>query len=95
MVNYELMFIVRPDITTEAEESVMAGLQATIRKLGGEVSKVDDWGKRKLAHEINKVNEGHYYVLFFTGSPEIISELEHFFRVNDEVVRFLVVREDE
>lgn len=95
MVNYELMFIVRPNMEAEAVEAVVADLQAAIQKLGGEVSKVDDWGKRKLAFEINKVHEGHYFVLYFTGSHEIISELEHFFRVKDEVIRFLVVRENE
>ncbi len=95
MANYELMFILRPEMDAEEEETVVAGLQAVIQKLGGEVRKVDDWGKRKLTYEINKVNEGHYYLLYFTGSHEIIPELEHFFRVNDEVIRFLVVREDE
>jgi small subunit ribosomal protein S6 len=95
MVNYELMFILRPEMETEAEETLVANLQAVVLKLGGEVRKVDDWGKRRLAYEINKVNEGHYYLLYFTGSHEIIPELEHFFRVNDEVIRYLVVREDE
>jgi small subunit ribosomal protein S6 len=95
MVNYELMFILRPEMEAEAEETVVANLQAVVLKLGGEVRKVDDWGKRRLAYEINKVNDGHYYLLYFTGSHEIIPELEHFFRVNDEVIRYLVVREDE
>ena len=95
MVNYELMFILRPEMETEVEEAVVTNLQAVVLKLGGEVRKVDDWGKRRLAYEINKINEGHYYLLYFTGSHEIIPELEHFFRVNDEVIRYLVVREDE
>lgn len=95
MVNYELMVILRPEMEAEAEETAVASLQAVVLKLGGEVRKVDDWGKRRLAYEINKVNEGHYYLLYFNGSHEIIPELEHFFRVNDEVIRYLVVREDE
>jgi small subunit ribosomal protein S6 len=95
MANYELMFILRPEMEAEAEEALVAGLQEAVQKQGGEVRKLDDWGKRKLAYEINKVNEGHYYLLYFTGSHEIIPELEHFFKVNDEVIRFLVVREDE
>lgn len=93
--NYELMFILHPEMEAEAEEAILNELQATIQKLGGEVSKVDDWGKRKLAYEIKKVNEGHYYLVYFTGTHDIIPELEHFFRVNDEVIRFLIVKEGE
>jgi len=91
--NYEVMFILRPEMEVEAEEAIVNHLQATIQKFGGEVSKVDDWGKRKLAYEIKKVNEGHYFLIYFTGTHEIIPELEHFFRVNDEVIRFLIVKE--
>ena len=94
MAVYETMFILQPELEAEAEEEILAGVQAVIKNLEGEVSNVDDWGKRKLAYEINKLNEGHYYVLQFTGSHEIIPELEHHFRVTDEVIRFLVLRKD-
>ncbi len=95
MASYEVMVIFQPGLETEAEEGLLASLQGVISKLGGEVTKVDDWGKRRLAFEIAKFNEGHYYVLLFNGSHEIVTELEHFFRVNDEVIRYLILREDE
>ena len=95
MANYETMFILRPELEPEAEEELLSGIKGVIEKLGGEATAVDDWGKRKLAYEISKLNEGHYYVLQFNGAHEIIPELEHFFKVNDEVIRFMVMREDE
>lgn len=94
MAAYEIMFILQPELESEAEEELISNLQALIMKLGGETAALDDWGKRKLAYEINKVHEGHYYLQRFTGPHDIIPELEHFFRVNDEVIRFIVVRED-
>lgn len=95
MANYETMFILQPELEAEDQERLLSGIKGVIEKLGGEVASVDDWGKRKLAYEINKLNEGYYYVLQFTGAHEIIPELEHFFRVNDEVIRFMVMREDQ
>lgn len=93
MAAYETMLILQPDLESEAEEEIIANLQATVTRFKGETLKVDDWGKRKLAYEIEKFNEGHYYLLQFTGPHEIIPELEHFFRVNDAVIRFMIIRE--
>ena len=95
MAIYETMFILKPELENEIEEELVNNLQAVLKKLGGEIDKTDYWGKRKLAYEIDKFNEGHYYLMQFTGSHEIIPELEHFFRVNDAVIRFIIVREDE
>ncbi len=95
MAVYETMFILQPELESKTEAELIDNLQAVLQKLGGKVDKTDDWGKRKLAYEINKFHEGHYYLMHFTGSHEIIPELEHFFRVNDAVIRFIIVREDE
>ena len=94
---YEAMLILRPGLEdeAEAEAEVFDNLKALISKLGGEPGEFEDWGMRKLAYEIDKVNEGHYCLLKFTGSGEIVPELELFFRVADEVMRYMVVRENE
>ena len=94
MPNYETMIILKPDLEAEAEEELIANLQSTIMKKGGTVDSVDDWGKRKLAYEINKFKEGHI-TRCDTGPQEITPELEHFYRVNDEVIRFIIVRKDQ
>ncbi len=95
MAVYETMFILQPELENKTETELIESLQAVLQKLGGQVDKTDDWGKRKLAYEIDKFAEGHYYLMHFSGSHEIIPELEHFFRVNDAVIRFIIVREEE
>ncbi len=92
---YEIMFIIRPDLETEEHEEVLNELKSTISKNRGTVEKAIDWQKRRLAYEINNYQEGHYYLLYFSGSGEIIPEIEHFFRVSDAVIRYIVVRTDE
>lgn len=94
MAVYETMFILQPELENEIETELIDNLQALLQKFGGEVVKTDDWGKRKLAYEIEKFNEGHYYLMHFAGPHEIIPELEHFFRVNDAVIRFIIVRKE-
>ncbi len=87
---YEIMFIIRPELEAEEHEEVLKELESTISGNGGTTDKLVDWRKRRLAYEINKGTEGHYYLLYFKGHGTIIPEIEHFFKVNDAVIRFLI-----
>jgi small subunit ribosomal protein S6 len=86
------MFIVPP----EADESVIGGVIDRITKIvsqaGGEVGKVDRWGRRRLAYEIAKQSEGYYVVVAFMAEPSVIAELERSLHLADEVLRFKVVQ---
>jgi small subunit ribosomal protein S6 len=86
------MFIVPP----EADESVVGGVIDRITKIvsqaGGEVGKVDRWGRRRLAYEIARQSEGYYVVVACTAEPSVIAELERSLRLADEVLRFKVVQ---
>jgi small subunit ribosomal protein S6 len=86
------MFIVPP----EADESVVGGVIDRIAKIvsqvGGEVGKVDRWGRRRLAYEIARQSEGYYVVVAFTAEPSVIAELERSLHLADEVQRFKVVQ---
>ena len=86
------MFIVPP----EADESVVGGVIDRITKIvsqaGGEVGKVDRWGRRRLAYEIGRQSEGYYVVVAFTAEPSVIAELERSLHLADEVLRFKVVQ---
>jgi small subunit ribosomal protein S6 len=86
------MFIVPP----EADESVVGGVIDRIAKIvsqaGGEVGKVDRWGRRRLAYEIARQSEGYYVVVAFTAEPSVIAELERSLHFADEVLRFKVVQ---
>ncbi len=92
---YEVMFIVRPDLETVEHEEAISGLQDAITKNHGTVGTVVDWRKRRLSYEIDKHVEGHYYIIYFSGEGTIIPEIEHYFRVTDAVIRYMVVRADE
>jgi small subunit ribosomal protein S6 len=86
------MFIVPP----EADESVVGGVIDRIAKIvsqaGGEVGKVDRWGRRRLAYEIARQSEGYYVVVAFTAEPSVIAELERSLHLADDVLRFKVVQ---
>ncbi len=87
---YEIMFIIRPDLEAEEHEEVLQELESAISGNGGTTDKLVNWRKRRLAYEIDKDIEGHYYLLYFKGHGPIIPEIEHFFKVNDAVIRFLI-----
>jgi small subunit ribosomal protein S6 len=82
-------------LPAEADESVVTQAVDRITKVvaeqGGEVGKIDRWGRRRLAFEIAKQNEGYYVVVEFTAEPEAITELERTLHLADEVLRFKVV----
>ncbi len=87
------MFILNPEQDQDKNQEVLNNIRSLIEKFGGEVGKIEDWGARRLAYEINKLKEGHYYLLNFKCGTKVVPELEHFFRVTDGVMRYLVIRE--
>ncbi len=92
---YEIMLIIRPDLEAEEREEVLSGLSSVIEKNNGKVETVLDWHKRRLAYEISKHVEGYYYLIYFNGPGTIIPETEHYFRVNDAIIRYMTVCTDE
>lgn len=92
-IGYETMFILQPGLEPEAEEEIVNNLKILIEKQKGEIKEIEDMGVRRLAYEINKFKEGHYFLLKFESGPRVIPELEHFFRVTDRIMRYLVIRE--
>ncbi|QTH42902.1 30S ribosomal protein S6 [Cohnella sp. LGH] len=92
MRNYELMYIIRPDVEQETVQAVTEKFQGIIGN-GGEIVKHDLMGKRRLAYEINKHREGTYVLVHFKGTSEIVTELERVLKITDEIIRHMVVRE--
>jgi small subunit ribosomal protein S6 len=92
---YEEMFIVRPDAAEEVIDAAVEQLSTSVKSAGGQVDKVDKWGKRRLAYKIEKFDEGFYVLMQITCKPETVRELERRLRVNDQVIKFLTVRIDE
>ena len=92
---YEVMYILRPDLEEEATKELIEKFSAVITAHGGEGLKVSVWGKRRLAYEIEKLNEGYYVLLNFNGKAETVAELERIMRISENVIRFMTVKEEE
>ncbi|MBE9523507.1 MAG: 30S ribosomal protein S6 [Chloroflexi bacterium] len=91
MRDYELVFIIHPDLEEAATTEAVDKVKGWITEAGGSVTKVDPWGKRKLAYPIQKQNNGQYYLFDLQVSPSFIVELERNLRFLEPVMRFLVV----
>ena len=92
---YELVYIVSPAATDETVAGLHAQVEAIVSRFGGRIDKTDNWGRRKLAYEINHCKEGTYVLELLMGTGEMVTELERRLRVSDDVLRHLVVRVDE
>jgi len=92
MRKYEVMYIIRPDVEQEAVQAVTDKFQGIISN-GGEVTKHDVIGKRRLAYEINKHRDGVYVLVHFNATPEVVAELDRVMKITDEVIRYLVVKD--
>ncbi|HXY78481.1 MAG TPA: 30S ribosomal protein S6 [Candidatus Acidoferrales bacterium] len=92
---YELMFIVRPDMTDEDLDKLISTLQSAVPAAGGTVKSVEKMGKRRLAYAVRRFNDGIYVLLVVEGGGAVIHELERRLRVTEPVIKFLTVRTDE
>lgn len=92
---YELMAILRPNLEEEKRNATVDRLKGIITDNKGEITNFQEMGKRRLAYEIEKNREGYYILFNFQAKPEVVSELERVMRISDDVIRFLIVREDE
>jgi small subunit ribosomal protein S6 len=92
---YELMFIVRPDMTEEDLEKLISTLQSVVPASGGTVKSVEKMGKRRLAYTVRRFNDGIYVLMVVEGGGPVIHELERRLRVTEPVIKFLTVRVDE
>jgi small subunit ribosomal protein S6 len=92
---YELMFIVRPDMTDEDLDKLISTLQSVVPTSGGTVKRVDKMGKRRLAYTVRKFHDGVYVLMVVEGGGAVIHELERRLRVTEPVIKFLTVRIDE
>ena len=92
---YELMFIVRPDMTEEDLDKLISTLQSVIPTSGGSLVKVEKMGKRRLAYTVRRFHDGIYVLMVIEGGGPVIHELERRLRVSEPVIKFLTVRVDE
>lgn len=96
MRNYELMYIIKTNVDDEKRPEVIEKYKQIITNNGGEIVNLDEWGKRRLAYEVDKNREGYYVLMNFKSSVEACQELERLIKIDEAILKHLVVRlEDE
>ena len=95
MMKYELALVLSAKIEDEERAAMVEKVQAMITTAGAAITNVDEWGKKQLAYEIQKMKEGFYYFIQFDAASDAPAKLEQDVRIMDNVLRFLCVRKDE
>jgi len=92
MINYELALVLNAKVEDDVRTATLEKVQAYITRFGGTITNIDEWGKKRLAYEIQKMREGYYYFIQFTAEATCPAELEKRVRIMDNVIRYLIVR---
>lgn len=94
MNKYELALVVSAKLEDDARDAVVEKAKGYITRYNGTITEVEEWGKKKLAYEIQKMYEGFYYFIQFEADANAPAEIERHVRIMDNVLRYLVIRKD-
>ena len=94
MNKYDLALVVSAKVEDEVRDAVVEKAKSYIARYNGNVTEVEEWGKKKLAYEIQKMREGYYYFIQFDASAECPAEIERRVRIMEPVMRYLCVKQD-
>ena len=90
--HYETVCIVKPDVAEDVIKGVIQKASTTLTEGGGEMEKLDEWGRRRLAYPIQKKNEGYYFVMEYRSAPDVSKEIGRLLGINENVLRHQTVR---
>ncbi|MCR1899268.1 30S ribosomal protein S6 [Irregularibacter muris] len=94
MNKYETIFIIRPEAEEELVQSLIEKTTGII-ETNGSVESIDQWGKRKLAYEVKGFKEGYYVLMNYTADPAIPAELDRVFKITEDIIRHIIIKEEE
>ena len=94
MSKYELALVVNAKIEDDAREAVVEKAKNYVTRYGGTITEVEEWGKKRLAYEIQKMREGYYYFIQFDASSDCPEKIEQRVRIMEPVIRYLCVKQD-
>lgn len=94
MNKYELCVVLNAKIEDDVRTAELEKVKELISRFGGNVTDVDEWGKKRLAYEIQKMKEGYYFFIHFEAGSETAAEVEQRIRIMDNVLRYLCIRQD-
>ncbi len=92
MINYELLFILKPNLSDEERKKNVDILKKIIVENKGEITREEDWGKRNFAYEIMKFSEGYYTLLNFTANSDVPAKLEKRMKHTESILRWLIIK---
>ena len=95
MRKYEIMYILNASLEEAARQQLIESLHGIITNEGGTIEKIDEWGIKEFAYEINHMSKGYYMVVTFQAEVETVAELDRICRINQNVVRHLIVNLEE
>jgi len=95
MTKYESMYILKPDMEEEKKDALVKRFSDIVVNNGGNVEKIDERGKKRLAYPIQYINDGYYVLMNFEADPALPAELERNYKISDDVLRFMVINLDE
>ena len=93
MRHYETLFIINPEINDEDTDAVVEKYTGILSDGGAFIGMVDKWGRRRLAYTVKKFNKGFYVLLDYGASPDAVAEMERLFKIDEQVIRFLTVKQ--
>ena len=92
---YEVMYILRPDLEEEFTKELVSRFQDVVTSRGGEITQLNEMGRRRLAYQIDRFREGYYVVMNFNSNSEASEELDRVLKISDAVIRHMIIRDDE
>lgn len=95
MRKYEIMYVVRPNIEEDAKKALIERFEEILTSNGAEIIESKDWGKRRLAYEINDFKEGFYQIVKVNSTDAATNEFDRLAKINDDIIRHIIVREEE
>ncbi|ADV94911.1 30S ribosomal protein S6 [Bacillus subtilis] len=95
MRKYEVMYIIRPNIDEESKKAVIERFNNVLTSNGAEITGTKDWGKRRLAYEINDFRDGFYQIVNVQSDAAAVQEFDRLAKISDDIIRHIVVKEEE
>ncbi|PLS15777.1 30S ribosomal protein S6 [Bacillus sp. M6-12] len=95
MRKYEVMYIIRPNIEEDAKKALVERFNTILSDNGAEVNDSKEWGKRRLAYEINDFRDGYYMLLKINAEAAAVQEFDRLAKINEDIIRHIVIKEEE
>ncbi|WP_026695831.1 30S ribosomal protein S6 [Peribacillus kribbensis] len=95
MKKYEVMYIIRPNIEEDAKKALIERFNTILTDNGAEIAESKDWGKRRLAYEINDFRDGYYQLVKITADAAAVQEFDRLAKISEDMIRHIVIKEEE